>query len=99
MGKTAEFLHAVDHVPRGPKRIHVSSASGQPAVDAVGQSGCVRYGDIQSAAPLHHSADLAQAVLQLYKMLQAVVTDNCVEGLGAEWHLAGVGHNVYARPM
>jgi hypothetical protein len=57
----------------------MSPAAPQPAIDAVGQSGGVRYSDVQYAIGFNHAADLADRGVEFGEMLQAVIAHHEIE--------------------
>ena len=72
------------------------TAAPQPAIDAVGEGGGIRYSDVQYAIGFEDAAGFAKGGVECGEVLQAVVADNEIEGSGRKWQTGSVRQHVRA---
>ena len=94
VGDMGKALDKADDVGGGAEGVDVAAAAAEPAVDAVGEGSGVGDRDIDRAGGPEDAAELAEGVLQIDEMLEAVIGDDGVEGGVGEGEAGGVGRDL-----
>jgi hypothetical protein len=93
MTKPRRALDAGSQLCRGRKRVNVATSSRKPAVDLIGERGCIWNRDKQCTVDAEHTADLIQRGIQFLEVLKAMVRDNCRESAVRKRKFRGIALN------